>query len=107
MALKEDDISVEVAEIYPNYNRPLPNRVKEQGSCHVVLTVGPVTMEIKNIRYRIRRQGSIWIGPPVNMYPDPTGEKEKISVPTITFQDPAVFERIREAIRRDLVKVVN
>ena len=107
MTLEALDISVEVIEIYPNLQFQLPRKLKEQGTCHIILKVGDFIMEIKNIRYQIRVNGGVWVGPPINVYPDPSKKKHgKVSVPTITFKDPAVFDKIKEEIGKDLLEEI-
>ena len=117
MPIAEADISIEVVEFYPNLEFRLPKKLKEQGTCHVILKVGDLSMEIKNIRYQIRSNGGVWVGPPINIYPNhEANEKSQalkrkkeqvakpiyISVPTITFEDPIIFDKIKEAIEKDL-----
>lgn len=97
------NIVVEVIEIYPNLYFRLPNKLKEQGTCHVELTIGNVSMEIKNIRYQLRKNGGVWVGPPMNVYPGPDDSHGKLSVPTVTFKDPMIFERIRETVKKELL----
>ncbi len=103
MPLKESDISVEVIEIYPNQYLRLPNKFKEQGTCHITLKICTISMELKNIRYQIRKNETIWVGLPMNAYPDQSKpNNKKVTVPSISFEDPLVFEMIKKAIVKDL-----
>jgi hypothetical protein len=118
MPIAKTDISVEVVEIYPNLEFRLPSKLKEQGTCHVILKVGELSMEIKNIRYQLRTNGGVWVGPPVNIYPDhdknrtsqaikrKAGKVAKpifTTVPTITFEDPKIFDKIKEVVEKELL----
>jgi hypothetical protein len=117
MPIAETDISVEVVEIYPNLEFRLPSKLKEQGTCHVILKVGELSMDIKNIRYQIRSNGGVWVGPPVNIYPDHEANQKSqaikrkegkvarpiyTTVPTITFEDPKIFDKVKEVIKKEL-----
>ena len=117
MPIAETDISVEVVEIYPNLEFRLPSKLKEQGTCHVILKVGELSMDIKNIRYQIRTNGGVWVGPPANIYPDHIENQKSqaikrkegkiarpiyTTVPTITFEDPKIFDKIKEVVEKDL-----
>ena len=117
MSTLETNISVEVVEVYPNLEFRLPSKLKEQGTCHVTLKLGDLIMEIKNIRYQIRRNGGVWVGPPVNIYPDHEANEKSslikrkegqstrphhITVPTITFKDPKIFDKIKEVVEKEL-----
>lgn len=105
MPMTNTKVFIEVVEIYPNLQFRLPKKLKEQGTCHIVLTIGEISMDIKNIRYQLRKNGGVWIGPPINVYPDPTRkENRKVSVPTITFKDPEIFEKIRETLKKELLE---
>lgn len=103
MPLVKSEIFVEVVEIYPNQHLLLSPKLQENGTCHISLTVGAISMDIKNIRYQIRKNGAIWVGLPINTYRNPEGaEKKKITVPSISFSDPLIFEIIKKAIIKDL-----
>jgi hypothetical protein len=117
MPIAETDISVEVVEIYPNLEFRLPSKLKEQGTCHVILKVGELSMDIKNIRYQIRSKGGVWVGLPVNIYPDHEANQKSqaikrkegkvarpiyTTVPTITFEDPKIFDKVKEVIKKEL-----
>ena len=88
----EKAISVDVVEIYPNTNFRLTRKLKEQGTCHVILRIGELNMEIKNIRYRVRTNGGM-VARPI-----------EISVPTITFEDSAIFDKIKEVVEIEVLK---
>jgi hypothetical protein len=118
MPLSDSDIAVEVVEIYPNPEFRLPKKLKEQGTCHVILKIGELSMEIKNIRYQIRTNGGVWVGPPINIYPDHDKNRKSqlikrkkgkvakpiyISVPTITFEDPKIFDKIKEVLEKEVL----
>ena len=119
MPIAETDISVEVVEIYPNLEFRLPAKLKEQGTCHVILKIGVLSMEIKNIRYQIRTNGGVWVGPPVNIYPDHEANQKSslikrkegkiarpiyATVPTITFEDPKIFDKVKEVVGKELIE---
>lgn len=119
MIVSKQTIFVEVIEIYPNLTFKLPNKLKEQGTCHVRLRVGDLKMKIKNIRYQVRKNGGIWVGPPMNVYPDAERNaasqaiKRKkgvipkslnLSVPTIIFEDHIIFDQIKETIKKELIQ---
>ena len=118
MPLSKDEISVEVVEFYPNLEFRLPKKLKEQGTCHIILKIDDLSMEIKNIRYQIRSNGGFWVGPPVNIYPNHEANQKSqaikrkegkaaksisISVPTITFEDSKIFDKIKETIEKELL----
>ena len=118
MPILDSDISVEVVEIYPNMDFRLPSKLKEQGTCHITLKVGELSMEIKNIRYQIRTNGGVWVGPPINIYPDHDKNRKSAqikrkkgmvakpihtSVPTITFEDPIIFNKIKEVVEKEVL----
>ena len=118
MLISETDISVEVIEIYPNLEHRLPAKLKEQGTCYVILKVGNLSMEIKNIRYQIRTNGGVWVGPPANIYPNHEANQKSslikrkegkiarpiyTTVPTITFEDPKIFDIIKEVVGKELL----
>ena len=117
MPISETDISIEVVEIYPNLEFRLPAKLKERGTCHVILKIGDLSMEIKNIRYQIRSNGGVWVGPPVNIYPDHAANHKSSlikrkegtvarpiykTVPTITFEDPKIFDKIKEVVEKEI-----
>lgn len=118
MPIAEDQISIEVVEIYPNMDFRLPTKLKEQGTCHVILKIGDLSMEIKNIRYQIRSNGGVWVGPPINIYPDHDKNRKSQSikrkkgvvakpiyttVPTITFEDSKIFDKIKEVVEKEVL----
>jgi len=120
MTLTKDQIFVEVVEFYPNLEFRLPKKLKEQGTCHIILKIGELSMEIKNIRYQIRSNGGVWVGPPANIYPNHEANQKSqaikrkkcfvarpifTTVPSITFEDPEIFEKIKEEVEKDLLSI--
>ena len=96
-------MTVEVVEFYPNLHFSLPKKLKEQGSCHVVVRIDGIEMEIKNIRYQIRQNGGVWVGLPINVYPDPDKKNRMMNVPTLTFKDEAIARKIKEEVEKELL----
>ena len=103
MVATKEKISVEVIELYPNRAENAPEKFHERGSCHVRLQLGEFAIEIKNVRYKVTRSGSFWVGLPGRAHADPSkGEDGRVFVPSISFEDASIFQKIREAIKKDL-----
>jgi len=115
---QESVIAEKVVEIYPNLEFRLPIKLKEQGTCHVILKIGEMSMEIKNIQYQIRTNGRVWVGPPVNIYSDHEANQKSslikrkegktvrpiyATAPTITFEDPKIFDKDKEVVEKELL----
>ena len=103
MVATKEKISVEIIELYPNRAENSPEKFHERDSCHVCLLIGEIALEIKNVRHKVTRSGSSWVGMPGKVHLDLSQGKEgKVFVSSITFEDPDIFSKIREAIKKDL-----
>ena len=95
---------VEVVEIYPDTSN-LKKNIKEKGTVHI--SIKEMGLDIKNIMYTIHKNGSIYVLAPTKMYqkkPDPQSKEETkgVIVPTFDFHNKALWEHIKDVIRREI-----
>ena len=98
-------MNIEVIEIYPDPDFHVSGKIKEQGTCHVRVKTGNLIQEIKNIRYQIKRNGSVWVVPPGHNYRNPKDKNKKLFVPTVTFENVEIWKEIRERIVKGILKI--
>jgi hypothetical protein len=98
-------MNIEVVEIYPDTAFHVSGKIKEQGTCHVRVKTGNLIQEIKNIRYQIKKNGSVWVVPPGQNYRNPKDKNKKLFVPTVTFENVEIWREIRERIVKGILKI--
>ena len=97
-------VKIEVVEIYPYLDSPIPKELKEQGTCDISIRVGEFYIEIRNIQYKYHRDGSVLVEPPMSICPDPTQKNKHISAPSIVFKNPKLCKKIKEVVEREVIE---
>ena len=83
-------------------NAKKPKNTLEKGSCHI--KISPMGLEVKNIPYRIKKNGMIWVGSPA--IPRQVGE-EKVFVASRKFEDQEIWKLVITEIRKELQSLKN
>ncbi len=100
-------IEIEVICFYPEEFRKKidEEKYKSKGTCEVLARLNGIEIEIKNITYRIEREGKIILKPPFRIHSNKkAGIKPKL-VPSIVFRDPVVWKLIEGKIKEEIPRM--
>lgn len=97
---------VEVIDFFPEELKTKKDQETYQvkGTCAVLLSVNGLSMEIRNITYRVDHEGKIILKPPFRIHSNKkAGIKPKL-VPSIIFKNPEIWPSIEVLIRKEIPK---
>ncbi len=102
-----NQIKISVINFYPEEIRTKKDAAQyhAKGTCEVSIMVNGLEFDIRNITYRIERNGKIHFKPPFRIYSNKKdGIKPKL-VPSIVFRDPEIWIRIHGCIREEIERI--